>query len=172
MDYLKSSFQMITRIYSKLSTKLFIITSLVLIAALSLQTYQTIGFFKENLINISKEGAYATSDIIKHSTKYSMLFNRREDLTHTTRTLGYEPSIKIIRIYNKMGVIAYSSDSTEISKKIDINSEACIGCYNTLDSKPIVNVPNNTRTFIIEDERVLGSINQIRNESDCYTSRC
>ena len=93
------------RIYNKLSVKLVIITTLVLIAALSLHTYQTIGFFKENLINISKEGAYATSDIIKRSTRYSMLLNRREDLTQTTRTLGNEPGIKKIRIYNKQGII-------------------------------------------------------------------
>ncbi len=160
------------KIYNKLSTKLVIITSLVLIAALSLHTYQTIGFFKKNLINISKEGAYATSDIIKRSTRYSMLLNRREDLIQTTRTLGNEPGIKKIRIYNKKGVIAYSSDSTEIGKKIDINSEACIGCHNTPDSKPRVNAPDNTRTFMMENERVLGLINPIRNETDCYISSC
>jgi hypothetical protein len=45
------------RIYNKLSIKLVIITSLVLIAALSVHTYQTIGFFKENLLKISKDGA-------------------------------------------------------------------------------------------------------------------
>ncbi len=160
------------RIYNKLSIKLVIITSLVLIAALSLHTYQTIGFFKENLIDISKEGAYNTSDIIKRSTRYSMLLNRREDLSQTTRTLGNEPGIKKIRIYNKTGVIAYSSDSTEIGKKIDINSEACIGCHDSPYSKPRVNAPYNTRTFLMEDERVLGLINPIRNEADCYTSSC
>ena len=126
------------RIYNKLSVKLVIITTLVLIAALSLHTYQTIGFFKENLINISKEGAYATSDIIKRSTRYSMLLNRREDLTQTTRTLGNEPGIKKIRIYNKQGIIAYSSDSSEIGKKIYKSSEACIVCHNTPDAKPRV----------------------------------
>ncbi len=160
------------RIYNKLSIKLVIITSLVLIAALSLHTYLTVGFFRENLINISKEGAYATSDIIKRSTRYSMLLNRREDITQTTRTLKNEPGIKKIRIYNKMGVIAYSSDSTEIGIKIDKGSEACIGCHNTPDSKPKVEAPDNTRMFMMENERVLGLINPIRNEPDCYTASC
>ena len=160
------------RIYNKLSVKLVIITTLVLIAALSLHTYQTIGFFKENLINISKEGAYATSDIIKRSTRYSMLLNRREDLTQTTRTLGNEPGIKKIRIYNKQGIIAYSSDSSEIGKKIYKSSEACIVCHNTPDAKPRVDAPDNTRTFMMEDERVLGLINPIKNEPDCYTASC
>ena len=160
------------RIYNKLSIKLVIITSLVLIAALSLHTYQTIGFFRDNLIKISKDGAYATSDVIKRSTRYSMLLNRREDLTQTTKTIGHEPGIKKIRIYNKMGVIAYSSDSTEIGVKINKNSEACIGCHNTPDSKPTVDAPDNTRTFIMENERVLCLINTIRNEADCYTASC
>lgn len=160
------------RIYHKLSIKLVLITSLVLIAALSLHTYQTIGFFEENLINISKEGAYATSDVIKRSTRYSMLLNRREDLMQTTKTLGNEPGIKKIRIYNKMGVIAYSSDSTEIGMKIDMSSEACIGCHNTPDSKPRVNAPDYTRMFMMENEKVLGLINPIDNEPDCYTASC
>lgn len=159
------------RIYNKLSIKLVLITSLVLIIVLSLHTYQTITFFRENLINISKEGAYATSDIIKRSTRYSMLLNRREDLSQTTRTLGNEPGIKKIRIYNKTGVIAYSSDSTEIGKIIDKSSEACVVCHSS-DSKPTVNAPDNTRMFMMENERVLGLINPIRNEPDCYTASC
>jgi two-component system NtrC family sensor kinase len=160
------------RIYNKLSIKLVIITSLVLIAALSVHTYQTIGFLRENLLNISKEGAYATSDIIKRSTRYSMLLNRREDLIQTTRTLGNEPGIKKIRIYNKAGIIAYSSDSTEIGQKIYKNSEACIVCHNTPNAMPKVDAPDNTRTFMMGDERVLGLINPIKNEPDCYTSSC
>jgi two-component system, NtrC family, sensor kinase len=160
------------KIYNKLSIKLVIITSLVLIAALSVHTYLTIGFFRENLINISRDGAYATSDIIKRSTRHSMLLNRRDDISQTTRTLGNEPGIKKIRIYNKMGEIAYSSDSSEIGKKIDKSSEACIVCHNTPNAKPKVNAPDNTRTFNMENERVLGLINPIRNESDCYTSSC
>ena len=160
------------RIYNKLSIKLVIITSLVLIAALSIHTYQTIHFFKDNLLNISKEGANATSDIIKRSTRFSMLLNRQEDLNQTVRTLGNETRIKKIRIYNKQGVIAYSSDSTEIGKKIDKSSDACIICHNTPDSKPRVNAPDNTRTFMMDTERVLGLINPIKNEPDCYTASC
>lgn len=159
------------RIYNKLSIRLVIITSLVLIAALALHTYQTIGFFQENLTNISKEGAYAVSDVIKRSTRFSMLLNRREDLIQTTKTLGNEPGIKKIRIYNKMGVIAYSSDSTEIGKRIDKSSEACIGCHNTPDSKPRINAPD-TRMFMMDNEMVLGLINPIDNEPDCYTASC
>ena len=160
------------RIYNKLSIKLVIITSLVLIIALAIHTYQTITFFKENLLNISKEGAFATSDIIKRSTRYSMLLNRQEDLNQTTRTLGNEPGIKKIRIYNKLGVISYSSDSSEIGKKVDKSSDACIGCHKTADSNPIVNTPDNTRTFLMGNERVLGLINPIKNETDCYTASC
>jgi two-component system NtrC family sensor kinase len=159
------------RIYNKLSIKLVIITSLVLIIALSLHTYQTIGFFEESLLNISKEGAYATSDVIKSSTRYSMLLNRREDVSQTTRTLGNEPGIKRIRIYNKTGVIAYSSDTTEIGKVMDKSSEACIGCHDTPNARPRANAPD-TRMFMMENERVLGLINPIDNEPDCYTASC
>ena len=101
-----------------------------------------------------------------------MLLNRQEDLNQTAKTLGNEPRIKRIRIYNKQGVIAYSSDTTEIGKKIDKSSHACIVCHNTPDSKPSVNLTDNTRTFMMDNERVLGLINPIKNEPDCYTEAC
>lgn len=101
-----------------------------------------------------------------------MLLNRREDLTQTAKTLGNEPGIKRIRIYNKAGVIAYSSDSAEIGKIIEKSSEACIGCHTTPDSRPRVNAQDNTRMFMMENERVLGLINPIDNEPDCYTASC
>jgi len=160
------------KLFNKLSIKLVLITSLVLIVVLSIHTYLTIRFFRENLINISRDNASATSDIIKRSTRYSMLLNRREDIAQTTRTLGNEPGIKKIRIYNKMGMITFSSDSTEIGKIMDKSSEACIGCHGTSDSRPRTDAPEPTRTFNMDNERVLGLINPIQNENDCYTSDC
>jgi len=160
------------KLFNKISIKLVIITSLVLIAVLSIHTYLTIRFFRDNLTSISRSGAYSTSDVIKRSMRYSMLINEKEDIHRVIKTLGNEPGIKKIRIYDKSGKIAFSSDSLEINKVVDKRSEACIVCHSDPNAPPPVSTSENFRTFNMENERVLGLINPIRNELDCYSAEC
>jgi len=160
------------KLFNKIGVKLVIITSLVLIAVLSIHTYLTIRFFRENLESLSRDGAYSASDIIKRSTRYSMLINEKDNIQRVIKTLGNEPGIKKINIYDKSGKIAFSSDSTEINRVVDKRSEACIACHKIPGEPPPVSTTENFRTFNMSDERVMGLINPIKNESDCFTSDC
>ena len=163
---------MTAKLFNKIGIKLVIITSLVLIVVLSIHTFLTIRFFRENLESLSRDGAYSASDIIKRSTRYSMLLNKKDDIHRVIKTLGNEPGIKKISIYDKTGKVAFSSDSTELNRVVDKKSEACIACHKVPGVPPPVSTTENFRTFNIGDERVMGLINPIRNESDCFTSEC
>jgi two-component system NtrC family sensor kinase len=46
------------------------------------------------------------SDTIKRSTRYSMLQNHRDEVYHIISTIGGEPGIGKIRIYNENGRIS------------------------------------------------------------------
>lgn len=160
------------KLFSKLSVKLFLVTSLVLIIVFSVYTYLTVKNIEEGYIANYKQNAYNISDVIKRSTRHGMLLNKREDVYEIIKTIGNEPGVKTIRIYNKQGVISYSSDTTERNKTVDMNAEACIMCHeNNIISKNITG-KDSLRIFNIKDERYLGLINPIRNEKDCYTSDC
>jgi two-component system, NtrC family, sensor kinase len=160
------------KLFNKLSVKLFLVTSLVLIIVFSIYTYFTVRNLEEGFTASYKQNAYNISDIIKRSTRHSMLLNQREDVYEIIKTIGNEPGVKTIRIYNKQGVISYSSDTSERNKTVDMNAEACIICHeNNTISKNIAR-KDSLRIFNIKDERYLGLINPIRNEMDCYTSDC
>ena len=159
--------------FHKLSVKLVVVSSIILILILIANTYITIRFLKKDLYEVYQEGVVNLSDIIKSSTRYSMLLNKRNDIYEIIRTVGNEPGVKRVRIYNKQGVISYSSDSTEIGKFVDIKSEACIACHGGGNPKKSLEINEGIRVFnYSEDERVIGMINPIQNEPDCYSADC
>ncbi len=158
---------------NRLSVKLTLIILSILLINLAVYTYYTLSVLKKDLTEASSQNAYNLSDVIKKSTRYSMLLNRRQDIYEIINTIGKEAGVEKIRIYNKQGRISYSTDSTEINKTVDTNSEACYVCH----SRPTLptNLPQNEmiREFTFEKGRnVLGLINPIKNESDCSNGAC
>jgi two-component system, NtrC family, sensor kinase len=161
------------KLYNKLSLKLTLVISLVLIANFAFQALFTVKKLKEDLTSSLSQSAYNISDIIKKSTRYSMLLNRSDDVHQIIKTIGTEKGVEKIRIYNKQGEIIFSTDSNEVFKKVDMNEEACIVCHT--NGKRVVTLPvsHMIRTFKnSSNEKVMGLINPIYNESDCSNSDC
>lgn len=113
------------------------------------------------------------SDVVKNATHYSMLLNRKEDVYQIIGLVGRQPGVEGIRIYNKRGVITYSTDSTEKGTVVDLHAEACTVCHD--QAKPLESLPMDNRTRVYagaNGHRVLGLINPIRNEHACSQSGC
>jgi len=158
---------------NKLSIKLVVIISIVLLSILSIYTYLNIGYLRDNLTKDRFQNANNISDLIKKSTRYSMLLNRREDVHQIIKTIGTESGVKGIRIYNKLGTIIFSTDSTELNKTVQYTEEACTGCHNGTTSLSELSAKDKIRIF--RDKKntpLLGLINPIQNEKDCYTADC
>jgi two-component system NtrC family sensor kinase len=161
------------KLFNKLSTKLIIIVSIVLLCILSVYTYLNIGYLRDNFTQNRFQNANNISDLIKKSTRYSMLLNRSEDVHQIIKTLGTEPGVKGIRIYNKQGTIIFSTDSTELNKTVNQNDEACNVCHNGSTSLKTLSAKDKIRIFRDKNNKpVLGLINPIQNEKDCYTADC
>jgi sensor histidine kinase regulating citrate/malate metabolism len=155
------------KVLNRLSVRLIISISSILVIILSVYTYFIIKNLDGYLTQTRFQSAYNISDIIKKSTRYSMLLNRREDVHQIINTIRTEIGVEVIRVYDKQGVIAYSSDSTEILSKVNLNDEACIACHNS--SVPLKNLTNQDKIRIYknsQNKRVLGVINPIQNEPD------
>ncbi len=161
------------RIFNKLSFKLFLSTFLLLVAFLSFHTYFTVYKLKKDVTQLYLQTAYNISDLIKNSTRYSMLHNKREDIYQIIKAVGNEKGVKRIRIYNKLGVITFSTDSTELFRTIDMDAEACVVCHDKSSKKYVSSPRDSIRIFETTSEgRILGLINPIKNDKDCYTSEC
>jgi two-component system NtrC family sensor kinase len=136
-------------------------------------SYFTIRFHSDQMMNFVLGSATRIGEVIKNSTHYSMLLNRKEDVYHIISMIGHQPGVEGIRIYNKRGEITFSTDSSEQGTVVDLHAEACTACHD--QAKPLESLPSSNRTRIYETSqgyRILGMINPIRNEPQCTQSGC
>lgn len=162
-----------TKLWNRLSLRLIISISIVLICILAAYTYILINNIDEYLTNNSFKHAYNISEVIKKSTRYGMLLNRREDVHQIINTIGTEEGVRGIRIYNKEGTIIFSTDSTELNTNVDLNAEACIVCHDTEVPLNTLSSHDKFRIFSTHNrQRVLGLINPIYNDDDCSSADC
>lgn len=160
-------------LHRQLSTRLFFLLLVILIGVFSLYTYLNIKVQTAHLMKNVIDSADHASDLIRRSTRYSMLLNRKEDVYHIIRTLGETEGFDGIRIYNKNGEIIFSTNREEINQTVDTKAEACTICHSEGTPKQTIASSLATRIFQSSDgHRVLGLINAIRNEPDCSTAPC
>jgi two-component system NtrC family sensor kinase len=112
------------------------------------------------------------ADVIQRSTRYSMLKNSRDDVYETIHSIGAQPVVRRIRVFNKLGQINYSTASGEMHTYVDRNAEACAGCH--LSSQPLERLPrpDRARIYRLAGERVVGVIRPIENEPACSNASC
>ncbi|MBL7996757.1 HAMP domain-containing protein [bacterium] len=157
----------------KFSVKLIAVISGILIANLALYIYFTTSHLKSDLLQAYSQHAYNLSDVIKKSTRYAMLLNRSEDVNQIINTIGQEKNVVHIRIYNSTGTIMFSTASTETKHAVDVNAEACVICHTKSGVLASVSIQDRIRTYTSQDgKRLMGLINPIENEADCYNSAC
>lgn len=161
------------KIHRTLAFRLFISLIVILIIVFSINTFYSINRQESQIMHLVEISAIRNSDIIKRSTRYGMLVNRREDVHQIIQTVGDEPGVEGIRIYNKRGEIIFSTKEEEIFKKEDLNSVSCNPCHAV--SYPRANLTDKERIRIFHKEngdRILGLINPIRNEEECSNVAC
>ncbi len=155
------------------SVKLYLLLLAGMLLVFSIHTYMNIKTTSSSLTDYVYASADRASDLIVRSTRYSMLLNRKEDVHQTINTLGSEPGFVGINIYNKVGEIIFSTDSLRVGQKVDLNAEACNICHSS--DAPLVSVPAKSRMRVYtspEQGHILGLINPIRNEPECYNGAC
>ena len=155
--------------YNRLGFKLILFVGGILIVALGIFTYVSINSQKKQLIGEVLKGASRISETVKRSTRYDMLKYESEAVHNIIETIGEQEGIENIRIFNKEGKIMFSTDKKDVGTMVDKKAEACYACHSA--EKPLEKLPTPERNRIYktkEGHRVLGMINPIYNEKDCY----
>jgi len=163
----------LTAVTSTLSFRLFLVLSLTVLLLFALYAAISQRFQSLAVEGQVKSAALRTSDIIRQSLHASMLRNERERTHEMIQLIGREPGVEAVRIYNKQGVITYSSAAREIGAAVDRRAEACYVCHAA--AQPLSAVPTTERARIYRKAgtyRVLGLINSIPNERSCSEASC
>jgi two-component system NtrC family sensor kinase len=158
--------------YRKLSVKLIFWVGLITVLVIGVFAYININTQREHLFGEVILGAKQLSDTVKRSLWYDMLHNYRDALYNVIETIGKQEGIEKVRIFNKEGMIMFSSDKLEMGRMVDKKAEACYACHAV--DKPLerLDIPKRSRIFKTERHRVLGMISPIYNEPDCYKAAC
>jgi two-component system NtrC family sensor kinase len=158
---------------NSIGVKFFILLIALLMVSFGIVTYVNIYFFTTLFREDIVSNAVQVSNLIKRATYNSMLENRRDDLTNTILSIGKEEVFEGIRIYNKLGEIAFSDRLDELGQVADKRAEQCYVCHAEEPAKGIVPTKDRTRTLISpEGYRILGLINPIENDPECFNASC
>ena len=102
----------------------------------------------------------------------AMLANDREGLHNAVESVTVRaPSVRV-RLFNKDGLIVFSSYDHEVGTTVDTRSEACFKCHAA--GRPIEKLPpgDRTRRFTLAGVPAMGVIRPIENEPVCATAAC
>ncbi|MBI4167279.1 MAG: HAMP domain-containing protein [Acidobacteria bacterium] len=135
--------------------------------------YLNLRFHRQQLEERVVLSADGISDLIRRSLRYSMLRDQRDEVFQIINTIGRQPSITKIRIFNKEGRITFSTYQEEVGKYVDKKAEACYACHARAQPLTRLDRPDRMRIYVAKDgERVLGLISPIYNEPDCSNASC
>jgi two-component system NtrC family sensor kinase len=158
---------------SNLGVKLTLCLILCLLGVFAALGWQTVRLHRKHLEEMTFSSADRISDTIRRSTRYSMLKNHRDEVYQIINTIGTEPGIGTIRIFNQDGKVSFSTDVREVGTLVDKKAEACTACHAQEEPLTRLNRPDKQRIYAASDgTRLLGLISPIENEPSCATAEC
>ena len=136
------------------------------------------GFFfayrhERDLEQVVMQAADRIVDLVRRSARSAMLDNNSSQLHEMMQTIGSEPGMVRLRIFNREGMIMYSTEKAETGTQVDKQAEACTACH--AQDKPMARLarPDRIRIFKERDgSRTMGIIMPIENERACWEADC
>jgi two-component system NtrC family sensor kinase len=152
--------------------RLFLLIASLQTVILFILAYATISIQQSTLMEDLQTSAVRISEVIARSTRHSMMYDRKEDVHEIIRSIGREPGIDGIRVYNKQGEVVFATVAEDLGKRVDLNGEACVICH-AGEKLETPATQEQLRIFSRPGSgRVLGLISPIRNEEECSTADC
>jgi two-component system NtrC family sensor kinase len=158
---------------SSLSMRLFALIAVVTLVGLSLLAWAVVRLHTTNLEHETVQGALRLSDTLRRSARHSMLEDRKDDVYQMMRTVGGQPGIERLRIFNSEGLIVFSSITAERGETVDQEEEACTRCHQ--EGEPVSHPEERKLTRIFRNgdgQRLLGLITPIYNATPCAGIDC
>jgi two-component system NtrC family sensor kinase len=162
------------RFSRSITLKLILSLGLLMIIGWCISWYTLIHVGKRNLLAGVIYRTASNSELVKKSTRYSMLTFNREAIQQTVEEIGSTKDIEGIRIFNNKGRVYYSSKREEIGRQVDRGAKACIGCHAD-PMKPSESLTGDQQWVTYtgtKGHRVLTFVEPIYNDPSCSNAAC
>lgn len=144
------------------------VTGFVVLGSLLLHSY-----IRGDLVADTIRHEVGLADTIVKSTRYAMLKTDREMLQQVIRDIGSQPGVEHVRIFNKKGIVMFSSDQGEISRSVDKKAAGCNGCHSGDTPATRLGPMEQARRFTNgQGKEVLAITAPIYNEASCAAAAC
>lgn len=162
---------MFRTIRRSLVAKLTLSLGILIVVGGGISWYTLISTSKRDLMKATLENAEAYSDLVRKSTRYSMLTFHREAIQETIAEIGSRRGIEGLRIFNSSGKITYAADHEEIGRQVERRDPVCSGCHSE-PAEPAQVLVHERRWLIHANPggRVLTFIEPLYNEPACTAS--
>lgn len=117
--------------------------------------------------------ATVLADIVVKSTRYAMLRSDDETLRNIIENISTREGVEHVRIFNKKGLIEFSSNRGEIKRFVDKKAPGCVGCH--AGPVPAARLGDMERARQYVDKKgaaVIAITAPIYNEPDCFSASC
>jgi histidine kinase len=161
-----------TALFKSLGFRIALAVGLTLLASYVVFIYLIVDLQQTFYFQRMVREAERFSAAIMNATNHSMLHDDATATRSIIRDIGKQEEISAIRIYSHEGITKFSSEFSEVGRKVDKKAEACFSCHS--EDMPFGEVVSGKRTRIHHhgDHRVLGMITPIYNTESCYRAPC
>ena len=156
-----------------LAQRLVVPLTIIVVAVAAFSGLYTIAGEERQMLRMMSEGADQLSRSITSATWHAMLADRREDAYQVMQTIAQKQGIDHIRIFNRNGLLTFSTSPEEISHQKDRGLETCSACHIT--ALPLQQMDLSWRTQILrrpDGHRSLDMVTPISNEPSCSQADC
>jgi len=157
----------------RLDIKLILSLTVLIVAISCVGGYVTFRMQKDRLVQTMVTGADQLSRSITSATWHSMLADDRKTAYEIMRVIADKHGVDRIRMFNREGQLAFSTDAEEQVVPTTTANEVCISCHNATPilTKPAVNSRVRYATSP-EGVKTLNIVTPIYNEPSCSNASC
>jgi two-component system NtrC family sensor kinase len=159
------------RWWNRLGAKLSALTVAGAVATIGVLGVLSISVQQSYFVDEVERGAQLVTDTIKSSIYHHMLADQRPEAYRSMETIGRQPIIDRLRMYNRIGEITFSNTPEEVGTTADLKAPACVGCHGdgAAGARPL---PFETSSYTAHGHRNLELVTPIYNEPSCSSAAC
>lgn len=136
--------------------------------------YRSLQSEKRNMTASAADFAASFAELARKSLRDQMLRNDRDGVQRTVVSITGSETLRSVRIYNRFGTIAFSSNPLDVGRSVAPREMQCLGCHDD-PLRPHETLHAELRYTVSvgkDGRRILNYVEPIYNEHACSTDAC